>query len=79
MNGPRPYDNVIFPAFNRAELASGGDFEVVNLIDAMRVSWFEDNNTPYPGDIPYNHNTFKQVYSDHHPIVFRLRVSGDDD
>ena len=33
---------------------------------------------PYPGD-PYVHNTFKQYYSDHHPVVFRLAGTGVDD
>jgi|GEM_PF-4377532 len=33
---------------------------------------------PYPGD-PYVHNSFRQAYSDHNPIVFRINVPGADD
>ncbi len=79
VNGPRPYDNIIYPASSNTELFSGGEFQIINLIEVMRVPWFEDFNQPYPGDDPYNHNAFRVVYSDHHPIQFKLRISQDDD
>lgn len=79
VNGPKPYDNVIYPASSNIELFSGGEFQIINLIEAMRVAWFEDFNQPYPGEDPYNHNAFRYIYSDHHPILFKLRVSQDDD
>ena len=52
------------------------DMQVVNLIEAMRGSWALPE--PYPGN-PYVHNAFKQYYSDHHPVVFRLAGTGADD
>jgi len=79
VNGPRPYDNVLLPATAANGLASGGHFTVVNLIEAMRVAWFEDFNHPYPGDAPYNHNAFRARYTDHHPVKFRLLIGSDDD
>ena len=79
INGRRPYDNVVLPITSVNGLASGGQFSVINLIDAMRVPWFEDFNQPYPGDAPYNHNAFRARYSDHHPVMFRLLISADDD
>jgi len=79
VNGPRPYDNVLLPTSSMNGLASGGQFKVIDLIGAMRVSWFEDFTQPYPGDTPYNHNAFRARYSDHHPILFKLLISNDDD
>ncbi|WP_197722095.1 YHYH domain-containing protein [Sulfuriflexus mobilis] len=79
VNGPKPYDNVLHPASSTNGLVKGGQFEVINLIDAMRVPWFEDFNQPYPGDDPYNHNAFRVRYSDHHPVRFRLLIGSDDD
>ncbi len=52
------------------------DMAVVNLVDAMRPYWTAA--APYPGD-PYNHNEFRQHYSDHHPVVFRMVVPEVDD
>lgn len=79
VNGPRPYDNVLLPASSANGLDGGGQFSVINLIEAMRVPWFEDFNQPYPGDAPYNHNGFRARYSDHHPVQFRVSVGIDDD
>lgn len=79
VNGPRPYDNIIYPSSSATELFSNGDFELIDLVEAMRVSWFEDYTQPYPGDSPYNHNAFRVIYSDHHPIRFRIRIGDDDD
>lgn len=79
INGPRPYDNVLLPGASADGLASGGQFAVINLIEAMRVAWFEDFNQSYPGDTPYNHNAFRARYSDHHPVRFRLLIGSDDD
>lgn len=79
VNGPRPYDNVLLPAGSENGLANNGQFSVINLIEAMRVSWFEDFNQPYPGDTPYNHNAFRARYSDHHPVRFRVLIGSDDD
>ena len=63
----KPYDHVLYrpaehPESNEVDEAF--DFQVVNLIDAMRDSWRDAS--PYPGD-PYSGNLFAQYYSDHHP------------
>ena len=39
----------------------------------MRSTWALPE--PYPGD-PYVHNEFKQCYSDHNPVAFRLEGRG---
>jgi len=49
---------------------------VIELVRAMQPLW--TRNEPYPGQ-PYEHNPFRKYYSDHSPVVFRMRVSGDDD
>jgi len=51
------------------------DIEVIDLIGAMKPLWTGDD--PYPGD-PYNHNQFKQYYSDFHKVVFQIVGIEDD-
>lgn len=76
VNGPKPYDHVLFqPAFT-TEMDAGFDMVVVNLIEAMRPRWMGPG--PFPGD-PYDHNAFRRYFSDHHPVVFRLNVPAMDD
>ncbi|QYK03143.1 hypothetical protein [Shewanella psychrotolerans] len=79
VNSPRPYDNVVYPVSNASSLYSGGQFEVINLIEEMEDDWAEDFTTPYPGNAPYNHNAFRARYSDHHPVRFKVVLAGDDD
>jgi hypothetical protein len=68
--GAKPYDHVIYrPQFTSEEIDEAYDLEVVDLIGSMKASWIKPD--PYPGD-PYDHNLFKQYFSDHHPIVFRM-------
>lgn len=75
--GGKPYDHVMYDTVSTiSEIDTSYDLEVVNLIDAMQPFW--TSSDPYPGD-PYDHNLFKQYYSDHHPIVFRLLVPANDD
>ena len=76
LNGPKPYDHVLYNPTTTTEIDGAFDFQVVDLIEAMRPHW--TSTDPYPGD-PYNHNAFRQLYSDHHPVVFRLDVGVDDD
>ncbi|MCK4543329.1 MAG: hypothetical protein KAU17_13935 [Spirochaetales bacterium] len=52
------------------------DMEVIDLVVIMEEFWRYDE--PYPGN-PYNHNRFKQYYSDHNPIVFQMISVEDDD
>ena len=75
----KPYDHILYRPAARPELDEVDetfDFQVIDLIDAMRPAWRDTG--PYPGD-PYNGNLFAQYYSDHHPVLFRLIVPPRDD
>ena len=76
VNGPRPYDHVMYRRAFTTEMDEAFDVKVVDLIKAMRPYW--RSSEPYPGD-PYVHDAFRQRYSDHHPVVFRLIVPEADD
>ncbi len=71
-----PYDHVMYNTTHTTEIDTHFDLEVINLVDAMRSYW--TSSDPYPGD-PYDHNTFKQYYSDHFPVVFKIIVPLRDD
>ncbi len=71
-----PYDHVMYNVAFTSEIDANYDLSVINLIDVMRPYW--TSSDPYPGD-PYDHNTFKQYYSDHFPVVFRLITQQKDD
>ncbi|GGH05156.1 hypothetical protein GCM10007420_22020 [Glycocaulis albus] len=76
VNGPRPYDHVMFrEAYTREEIP--GELDVIDLVTVMRPFWNQADGA-YPGD-PYIHNRFRQYYSDHHPIRFGILVDGVDD
>jgi hypothetical protein len=75
LNGPQPYDHVFYNTTHSSEIDEAFDFEVVNLIEKMRSYW---TGPDYPGD-PYVHNTFRTIYSDHHPVTFKMNVTTDDD
>lgn len=81
-NGPKPYDHVMYRVDVTREIDTGFDMMVVNLVEAMRPFWGSSDPTastaPYPGD-PYDHNEFRKRYSDHHPVVFRVKAAGEDD
>jgi len=74
--GDKPYDHVMFLPGYSTEVDLKFDMAVVDLVKAMRGRW--RTPSPYPGD-PYDHNEFRKFYSDHHPVVFRLRVPAVDD
>jgi hypothetical protein len=76
VNGPKPYDHVMYNPTYTTEIDEEFDLEVINLIEEMKPKWTSD--TPYPGD-PYVHNNFRMVYSDHHPVVFRMAIPAEDD
>ena len=78
VRGPKPYDHVMFSTVYTTEIDQEYGFKVINLIEQMRPFW--NSAEQYPGD-PYNHNAFRAYYSDHHPVVFRIRTlaTGDDD
>lgn len=71
VNGPRPYDHVMLGPDATATIDTTAGFRVINLIETTRASW--NLGEPFPGD-PYDHNAFRRIYSDHHPIVFALEV-----
>jgi len=72
----KPYDHIMYNVKHTAgNIDKAFDCRVVDLIEVMKNHWNKDEQ--YPGD-PYHHNTFKQYYSDHHPVEFRL-VLGDSD
>jgi len=77
INGLKPYDNVFYNPLYTSELDSLFDMQILDLIELMEPKWDAVNGL-YPGR-PYNHNTFRQHYSDHNPISFRLWVTRDDD
>jgi endonuclease/exonuclease/phosphatase family metal-dependent hydrolase len=77
VNGPRPYDHVMFlPAHTGREIDSTFGFKVLNLIAAMKPLWH--SSLPYPGN-PYSHDKFRAWYSDHHPVYFRMISPATDD
>jgi hypothetical protein len=77
VNGPRPYDNVLYDELQTTELDAPFGFVIVNLIDAMAPLWSVSDGT-YPGN-PYDHNRFRAFFSDHHPVAFRLAIPDADD
>jgi len=74
--GDKPYDHVMYSPSHTLEVDRAFDMQVVNLAPTMRSFW--NKPAPYPGD-PYDHNEFRKYYSDHHPIVFKMRTSLSDD
>lgn len=84
VNGPKPYDHVMYRSTFTREIDTKFDFRVYNLIEAMRPFW--RGTDPYPGGsvnpigLPlYDHNTFRAFYSDHNPVVFKMTVPAVDD
>lgn len=78
VNGPKPYDNIFYNAeASKQEVDTLFDMQLINLLEEMKPYW-DSSLGVYPGE-PYDHNTFRQYYSDHHPVVFHLLVGEDDD
>lgn len=76
-SGARPYDHVMYrPRYTSNEIDEKFDLVVLNLIKLMKPT--RVSKVRYPGD-PYNHNLFRQYYSDHDPVIFRLKLTKDDD
>ncbi len=76
LNGPKPYDHVMYSPTFSAEVDVAFDMQIVNLIDELAGSWTGAGD--YPGD-PYDHNLFRAYYSDHNPVVFQMTIPGEDD
>jgi hypothetical protein len=78
IRGRKPYDHVMYSSdFSKREINTTRGMTVINLIEEMRLRW-PANIGPFPGN-PYNHDAFRTLYSDHHPILFVLRTGGADD
>jgi hypothetical protein len=73
--GPRPYDHVMYHTqYSAKEINVKRGLTVINLIEEMRLRWGR-NMGKFPGS-PYQHNAFRKLYSDHHPIFFTVRTRG---
>lgn len=73
----RPFDQVLYrKETTDREIDKDFDLQVINLIDEMRERW--DEEVAYPGE-PLKNRKFEIYYSDHHPIVFRIKSVADDD
>ncbi len=71
----RPYDHVFyFPAPSKE--IQGNKADVINLIEAMKGYW--PSNKLYPWRLGKTKG-FDYAYSDHFPLVFKLRPTRDDD
>ena len=76
INGKKPYDHIFYNTSYTKEVDKNAGMTVVNLIERCKPYW--KNDKPYPGN-PYNHNEFRKYYSDHHPVVFNINPTVDDD
>ncbi len=74
--GDKPYDHVMFNPKTTPEVDQTFDFVVIDLVQQMQPYW--RLSASYPGT-PYDHNTFRRYYSDHHPCVFRMKTAAIDD
>jgi|SRR5882672_3687308 len=82
VNAPKPYDHVLYvPSATGNEFDQQYGFHIVNLIEEMRTRWTKISKLKYPGGPVYNHNIFRQYYSDHDPVDFKLQplTGGDHD
>lgn len=80
VNGPKPYDHVMYQPIHSTEIDTTFDFQVVDLIEAMRPHWTSSDSYPGgTGGSGYDHNRFRAFYSDHHPVVFRMNIPDADD
>lgn len=77
VRNPKPYDHVLINPVTTTEVDVEFGFQVVDLVEAMGPFWTSATQ-PYPGR-PYDHNRFRLVYSDHHPVTFQLALPARDD
>jgi hypothetical protein len=59
------------------EIDTDYDLTVIDLVTTMEPLWLHAD-VNYPGN-PYDHNLFKQYYSDHNPVVFKIKIPNEDD
>ncbi|MDO4557985.1 MAG: hypothetical protein Q4C47_03370 [Planctomycetia bacterium] len=70
--GTAPFDHVVFIPENNPEVDCETGCVVISLIEEMRRTW-SHTDIAFPGD-PYDHDVFRQYYSDHNPIAWRFRI-----
>ena len=66
----KPYDHVFYNSITSSEQVISSSFVVENILTYFEPLW-KNPDIPYPGN-PYDHNLFRQYYSDHYPISFKL-------
>ena len=72
----KPFDHVMYRPEYTPEIDTSYDLVVIDLVKEMKDDWTK--NIPYPGK-PYIHDQFRQYYSDHDPVVFRIKIMCDND
>lgn len=77
LNSPKPYDHVMYNIKKTKEIDTDYGFKVIDLIQTMEPYW-ESENGGYPSD-PNVMDVFCQYYSDHHPVVFQIKIPAADD
>ncbi len=77
VNGPKPYDHVMFnPGFTK-EIDRQFGFHIIGLVERMKDYWGGPGS--YPGDEPYQNDNVRKYYSAHDPVVFRITSDKPDD
>lgn len=77
LTNPKPYDHVMYQPLYTTEIDTIMDIHVIDLVETVRPYWVS-TDVDFPGD-PYDHNLFRQYYSDHNPIVFTMVIPEEDD
>lgn len=67
----KPFDHVFFHPQHTSEMDLAYGFKVIDLVEAMQPG--------RPLASTAEQNVFFQVYSDHHPVVFRFKIPAHDD
>lgn len=71
--GGKPYEHVFYNAQDSKEIDSNS-FEILNMKLIFKNYWTSEEE--YPID---DNNLFRQLYSDHNPMIFKILVTQDDD
>jgi hypothetical protein len=73
----KPYDQIMYKSAATREINKSRGMTVLNLIEEMRRRWPASQGR-FAGH-PYVHDTFRKLYSDHHPVLFLVKTGTDDD
>lgn len=79
LNSPKPYDHFLLDPQATNEIPLADNFAVLDLVQAMSAP--TESVAPGTSAIKdtYNHNIFRLLYSDHHPILTRVGDLADRD